>query len=160
MPLYALSVGINPAALGLLFGAQIAVRMLSRPIMGLLSDQKGRKMPILLGLVITAFSVALFPQTTSLWVLLLLSAIFGLGVSIASAATSAFVADVAPSEGRGTAMGFMSTIMDIGQAIGPVLLGALLVSISYQAGFAIIGAIVLAATIIFGLTAVEKRRQS
>ena len=159
LPLYALSVGINPAALGLLFGAQIAVRMLSRPIMGLLSDQKGRKMPILLGLVITAFSVALFPQTTSLWVLLLLSAIFGLGVSIASAATSAFVADIAPSEGRGTAMGFMSTIMDIGQAIGPVLLGALLVSISYQAGFAIIGAIVLAATMIFGFTAVEKRRQ-
>jgi len=159
LPLYALSVGINPAALGLLFGAQIAVRMLSRPIMGLLSDQKGRKMPILLGLVITAFSVALFPQTTSLWVLLLLSAVFGLGVSIASAATSAFVADTAPAEGRGTAMGFMSTIMDIGQAIGPVLLGALLVSISYQAGFAIIGAIVLAATMIFGFTAVEKRRQ-
>ena len=159
LPLYALSVGVNKAVLGLLFGVQIGIRMLSRPIMGLLSDQKGRKLPILVGLVITAISMALFPQTTSLWVLLLLSAIFGLGLSIASAATSAFVADIAPAAGRGTALGFMSTIMDIGQAIGPVLLGTLLVSISYQAGFAIIGAIVLAASVLFGIGTQEKRRQ-
>jgi hypothetical protein len=39
------------------------------------------------------------------------------------------------------------------------LLGALLVSISYQAGFAIIRAIMLAASVIFGLLAVKKRRQ-
>jgi hypothetical protein len=33
------------------------------------------------------------------------------------------------------------------------------VSISYQAGFAIIGAIVLAASILFGIGTHEKRRQ-
>ncbi len=153
LPLYALSVGINTAAVGLLFGVQIGVRTLARPIMGVLSDRYGRKGPILGGLTLTALSMAAFTQTR-LWLLLLgLSVAFGLGLSIASAATAAFVADLAPATGRGAALGFMSTIMDVGQATGPILLGAILEFASYQAGFAVIGGLVLMSVLLFGLVA-------
>ncbi len=153
LPLYALSVGINEAAVGLLFGVQVGVRTLARPLWGALSDRYGRKWPIVIGLAVTALATALFTQTRSWLALLAISAGFGLGLSIATAATSAFVADLAPREGRGAALGLMSTIMDVGQATGPVLLGAILVGATYQAGFAVIGGLVLVAMGLFAVGA-------
>ena len=149
LPLYALSVGVNEAAVGLLFGVQVGVRTVARPLMGILSDRYGRKQPIVLGLAVVGLSMALFAQTRSWLALVALSAAFGAGLSIATAATSAFVADLAPSEGRGAALGYMSTIMDVGQATGPILLGFILAGASYQAGFAAIGALVLGAMALF-----------
>jgi DHA1 family multidrug resistance protein-like MFS transporter len=156
LPIYALSVGVDKAVIGLFFGAQVGVRTFVRPLMGKLSDQYGRKRQIMAGLALTAVSMAFFPSTRSWVAMLVLSVVFGTGLSIAAAATSAFVADTAPQNGRGTALGMMSTIMDIGQSIGPVLLGNLLVVVSYQVGFAIISGIVLAAMLVFALVAHEQ----
>ena len=153
LPLYALSVGVSKAAVGLLFGVQVGVRTLARPLMGILSDRYGRKGPIVAGLLVTAAATVLFAQVRSWLLLLSLSVVFGMGLSVASAATSAFVADLAPAAGRGAALGFMSTIMDVGQACGPVLLGAILETASYQWGFAVVGGLVLAAALSFSLVA-------
>lgn len=155
LPLYALRVGLDKATVGLLFGAQIGVKTLARPLMGKISDRHGRTRQIVLGLMLTAVTTALFPHTQLAAVLLLLSAIFGLGIAIASAATSAFVADLAPENSRGTALGTMSTIMDMGQAFGPILLGILLLRVSYPMGFAVIAALVIGAGALFAVTATE-----
>ncbi|MCX5970774.1 MAG: MFS transporter [Coprothermobacterota bacterium] len=156
LPLYALSAGVGTATIGLLFGVQVGVRVLVRPLMGRFSDTHGRKRQILIGLLMTALTMIFFPTTSNLVLLLLLSLGFGFGLSVASAATCAFVADLAPQDGRGTALGLMSTIMDIGQALGPILLGVLLMSVSYQVGFAVIGGVMIIATGLFGWLAVEK----
>jgi MFS family permease len=153
LPLYALSVDVSKAAVGLLFGVQVGVRTLARPLMGILSDRYGRKGPIVAGLLVTAAATVLFAQVRSWLLLLSLSVVFGIGLSVASAATSAFVADLAPTASRGAALGFMSTIMDVGQASGPVLLGAVLETASYQWGFAVVGGLVLAAALSFSLVA-------
>ena len=155
LPLYALSVGVDTATVGLLFGAQIGVKTVARPLMGKVSDRHGRTRQIVLGLVLTGVSTAIFPYTRMAPMLLVLSAGFGLGIAIASAATSALVADLAPERGRGAALGTMSTIMDVGQACGPILLGTLLMRVSYAAGFAVIALLVIAAAALFALTAVE-----
>jgi MFS family permease len=155
LPLYALSVGINITAVGLLFGSQIGVKVLARPLMGKMSDRYGRKWQILAGLLLTGLATCFFPQTRRLPLLLIISAVFGLGIAIATAATSAFVADLAPVDSRGTALGLMSTIMDVGQASGPILLGAILMHTSYSAGFTVIGGLVLFAALVFALTATE-----
>jgi MFS family permease len=157
LPLYALSAGINMAWIGVLFGVQVGVRTLARPLMGRLSDRSGRKLPILIGLALTGVTMGLFPFTADLILLLLLSFVFGLGLAVASAATSAFVADLAPASGRGTALGYMSTIMDVGQATGPILLGAILMSASYRIGFMVIGTVVLLATLLFAWLAQETK---
>jgi len=159
LPLYALSVGVNEAAVGLLFGVQVGVRTLARPLMGILSDRYGRKGPIVLGLGLTGATMALFAQAQAWWALLGLSLAFGLGLSIASAATSAYVADLAPAEARGAALGYMSTIMDVGQATGPILLGFILAGASYPVGFAAVGAVVLGAMALFA-TAVSRAPSS
>jgi DHA1 family multidrug resistance protein-like MFS transporter len=155
LPLYALSVGVDTATVGLLFGAQIGVKTVARPLMGKVSDRHGRTRQIVLGLVLTGVTTALFPHTQMAPSLLVLSAIFGLGIAIASAATSALIADLAPERGRGAALGTMSTIMDVGQACGPILLGTLLMRVSYAAGFAVIALLVIAGAALFAVTAVE-----
>ena len=155
LPLYALSVGVDKTTVGLLFGAQIGVKTFARPLMGKVSDRHGRTRQIILGLLLTGLTTALFPQTRLALILLVLSAGFGLGIAIASAATSAFVADLAPEHGRGTALGTMSTIMDVGQACGPILLGMLLMRVGYPVGFVVIGALVMAAAALFALTATD-----
>jgi hypothetical protein len=45
----------------------------------------------------------------------------------------------------------MSTIMDIGQAAGPIAVGLLISAGSYRAGFVGAALVVLGATIVFGL---------
>jgi MFS transporter, DHA1 family, multidrug resistance protein len=155
LPLYALSVGMDAATVGLLFGTQIGVKTVARPLMGKVSDRHGRTRQIVLGLLLTGVTTAIFPHTRMAPILLILSAAFGLGIAIASAATSALVADLAPERGRGAALGTMSTIMDVGQACGPILLGTLLMRVSYAAGFAVIALLVIAAAALFALTAVD-----
>ncbi|MBI3329510.1 MAG: MFS transporter, partial [Nitrospinae bacterium] len=127
----------------------------ARPLMGKVSDRHGRTRQIIVGLILTGVTTALFPLTGLAPMLLLLSAVFGLGIAIASAATSAFVADLAPEQGRGTALGVLSTIMDVGQALGPILLGMLLIRASYPVGFAAIAGLVIAATALFAIMATE-----
>ena len=151
LPLYALSVGVAPAVIGLLFAAQVGIRTLSRPLFGRISDARGRRRPILAGLLVSAVATALLPFTTGWASLLALSAVFGLGLSVAQAATQAFVADIAPGRGRGAALGLMSTIMDIGQAAGPIVVGILVSAWSYGAGFMGAALVVLGATAVFGL---------
>ncbi|MBW4630063.1 MAG: MFS transporter [Brasilonema octagenarum HA4186-MV1] len=160
LPLYALSVGIDKAAVGLLFGSQVGIKVLARPLMGRMGDRYGRKWQIVVGLLLTSLGMLFFCQTKSVIVLLLISAVFGLGIAIASAATSAFVADLAPADSRGTALGIMSAIMDVGQASGPVLLGLILMYTSYQIGFSVIAGLVFVSSVLFALTATETTSKS
>jgi MFS family permease len=95
----------------------------------------------------------LFCQVKTVLLLTLISGVFGLGIAIASAATSALVADLAPANSRGTALGIMSAIMDVGQASGPLLLGLLLMYTSYQISFSVVSGLLLATAVLFTLTA-------
>ncbi|MBE9002757.1 MFS transporter [Nostoc sp. LEGE 12447] len=160
LPLYALSVGIDQAAVGLVFGSQVGVKVLARPLMGRMSDDHGRKRQIVVGMLLSSMATWLFCQTKSIFLLLLISAVFGLGIAIASAATSALVADLAPTNSRGTALGIMSAIMDVGQASGPILLGLLLMYTSYQISFSVVSGLLLAAAVLFTLTATDTSAKS
>nr|MDZ8011251.1 MFS transporter [Nostoc sp. ZfuVER08] len=153
LPLYALSVGIDKAAVGLVFSSQVGVKVLARPFMGRISDSHGRKQQIILGLLLVSVSMFLFCQVKTVLLLTLISGVFGLGIAIASAATSALVADLAPANSRGTALGIMSAIMDVGQASGPLLLGLLLMYTSYQISFSVVSGLLLATAVLFTLTA-------
>lgn len=157
LPLYALSVGIDAAGVGLLFGLQIAVRALTRPITGMFSDRRGRKPPIIIGLFLVGISTPFFTFTNSWLLMAMLSLVFGAGFSLASGATSALVSDQAPEGMRGAALGFMSTVMDIGQAAGPILLGVILTFASYPIGFMSIGVLVLIVSGLFTIFVIEKK---
>ncbi|MGH7231012.1 MAG: MFS transporter [Nitrospiraceae bacterium] len=149
LPIYGLSVGLNPGEVGLLFGIQGITSFLAKPIMGRVSDRVGRRPLIVLGLLICAITFVLIPYTAALPVLLVLAAGFGFGEAVVSSSTSALVADLSELKTLGAGMGMQGTIMDIGHASGPLLAGVLIASTSYPVAFAVIAAIQLAAAGLF-----------
>ena len=149
LPIYAVSIGLNPGEAGLLFGVQGVTSFLSKPVMGRVSDQVGRKPLIVVGLVICAVTFILIPQVQSFTVLLILAAGFGFGEAVVTSSISAFVADVSELKTLGAAMGMQGTISDIGHASGPLLAGILIANLHYQWAFAVIALIQLLAAVSF-----------
>ena len=151
LPLYGVSVGLNPGEVGLLFSVQSFTSFFSKPIMGRVSDRVGRQPLILMGLLICAGTFVCIPQTSMFGVLLALSAGFGFGEAVVSSSSSALVADSSEFKTLGAGMGMQGTIMDIGHASGPLLAGLLIATLSYGQAFAIIAGIQLAAGGVFWL---------
>jgi MFS family permease len=66
--------------------------------------------------------------------LLLISVLYGIGFSAVTASTPALVSELTDKGLVGTGMGFLGTIMDLGQTLGPIITGAIL-----AAGFGYLG---------------------
>jgi MFS family permease len=149
LPLYGVSVGLNPGEVGLLFTIQAGTSFLSKPIMGRVSDRVGRQPLIMLGLLICAATFVCIPYVSRFAALLFLSAGFGFGEAVVSSSSSAFVADSSEFKTLGAGMGMQGTIGDIGHASGPLLAGVLIANMSYAGAFTIIAGIQAAAAGLF-----------
>ena len=156
LPLYGLTVGLNPGEIGLLFSVQAGTSFFSKPIMGRVSDRVGRQPLIMTGLLICAVTFVCMPHVSIFAVLLLLSAGFGFGEAVVSSSSSAFVADSSEFKTLGAGMGMQGTIGDIGHASGPLLAGILIANMSYAGAFTVIASLQIAAAMMFWLT-VRKR---
>ncbi|MHB8255087.1 MAG: MFS transporter [Acidiferrobacter sp.] len=135
--------------IGLLLGLQLVVVVLFKPRLGHLSDRYGRRPVVLWGLGLGAIAVAALPFTDRFWLLLIINGLFGLGFAATTAATSALVGDRARAGGFGTSMGVLRSIMDIGQAIGPVLTGFLIQIGGYRVAFVTLACLLIAAYTLF-----------
>lgn len=152
LPLYGLTVGLNPGEVGLLFSVQAGTSFFSKPIMGRVSDRVGRQPLIITGLLICAVTFVCMPHVSIFAVLLLLSAGFGFGEAVVSSSSSAFVADSSEFKTLGAGMGMQGTIGDIGHASGPLLAGILIANMSYAGAFTVIASLQVAAAGVFWLT--------
>jgi len=152
LPLYGVSVGLNPGEVGLLFTVQAGTSFFSKPVMGRISDRVGRQPLIMIGLLICAGTFICMPLISLFPVLLILSAGFGFGEAVVSSSSSALVADSSEYRTLGAGMGMQGTIMDIGHASGPLLAGVLIERMSYSSAFSIIAAVQVVAAGIFWIT--------
>ncbi len=133
---YALNSGLEPIWWALIGGGQLLTVILTKPMIGRLSDRHGRHRFIIAGLLACAVAVLLFPLTIEPVLLVVLSALFGLGFSSVTSSTQALVSDLCTRSGSGSSMGFLHTVMDIGQFAGPIL-AALIIgnALWYLGGF-------------------------
>ena len=137
--------------IGLLFTAQILVTAFTKPIMGRFSDRYGRTRTIIAGLVLGGLIIILILSASNYMLMLILIALSGLGLSIVTSSTSALVADLARAEGRGSALGVMSGIMDIGQSSGPIVTGLLIGAFSFTVAFNTAGLVLIGMSGVFWL---------
>lgn len=150
---YAVHIGLDAVWWALIGGAQLVVVVLSKPVMGRLSDRYGRRTFILFGLLVDALAVLLFPLTAEPLVLVAMSALFGLGFSSVTSSTQALVSDLCVRSSSGSAMGFLSTIMDVGQFSGPILISLIVGNaLWYLGGFWTMAAVLLVAAGAFAWT--------
>lgn len=142
---------LDASLIGVISGMQLALIPIVNPFMGRLSDKIGRKIPILAGLTIGSLPLMAVSYTTNFFWLLAISVIYGLGFSMVTSSTPALVGDLSRKESYGAAMGFLATIMDVGQTIGPIMTGIILAASGYSGSFMSLGAILLGFGLVFAI---------
>ncbi len=159
LPIYVtVTAGLTPFHAGVLWGIQLVVLILARPLMGKVSDTYGRKPLITVGMIICTASFIFFPATVNFILLCGLTLIFGLGEAMVTSSTAAMVADMTKTRGYGTSMGVFGSLWDIGHASGPILTGFLLTKLEYLQSFAVISGILLLTTIAFHFLVKESQK--
>jgi MFS family permease len=129
--------------------------------MGRISDEIGRRIPIVVGCVIGGLPLMVIPFVSEFPVLLLLSVVYGFGFTTVTASTPALVSELVPKELVGTSMGFLSTIMDVGQTLGPIISGLIFATgLRYVGLFSSLTLVLMFSCIIFLLSRVAKARLS
>jgi MFS family permease len=143
LPLYCVAFGMNVAKVGMLFTIQVTATALTNPMMGRLSDKYGRRLMISVGLFLGAIALSMIPFFKTFWALIPIAILFGISFATVTCSTAAFVSDLAKAGSYGSALGVMSTIMDVGQASGPIASGILVSAFSYKPMFLTVAGILI-----------------
>jgi len=137
-------IGLIPALLTLML-------VVFKPLMGYFSDKVGRRLIILAGLLLGGSVSWMIPITTNYMGVILILCGFGIGMAMVVSSTTAYVSDLSKKEDYGTAIGTLSTIMDIGQTIGPILSGYVLIAFSFGGVFLMVSIVLIISALIFYL---------
>jgi MFS family permease len=149
LPAYSISVGINPAQIGVIFSVQVGATLLAQPIGGSLSDRWGRKPVIGVGLLLIAGTLPLMVMTESFLVLVVLGAVLGLGEAAIMPSIVTLGTEQSKESNYGSTMGMLDAMDNVGKALGPIVAGLLLVVFGYFTSFTILAGILLAAAVVF-----------
>jgi len=148
LPLYAKSVGATGIELGVIFAAFALSRGVFAPIIGRISDQRGRKKLMVAGLVLLAVVSVGFVFASSALSLTLMRFLQGFATVLVTLVAQAYIGDLTPvgQEGRVLNLFFMSFFA--GQAAGPAFGGYLSDRFAITAPFYAMAALSLVALLL------------
>lgn len=149
LPEVADDLGESIGAVGLLASAYALPTAILAPIFGPLSDRRGRRFALLLGLTIFATAAGACVVAPTLPLLLAARAINGVGAAILLPGAFAWAGDLPGEEERGRAMALLSGAFPLSNLLG-LPIGALATSLAgWRAPFALIA--LLAVVVIVGV---------
>jgi len=119
-------VHLNKFLTGVIITSIIGVAIFARPYMGRVSDKMGRRIPIVLGCIVSGLPLLAIPFVVDFWILLLLVMVYGFGFASVTASAPALISELVSKDTVGTSMGFFDAIMDVGQTMGPMISGLIL----------------------------------
>jgi MFS family permease len=122
LPVFLLKVlGASAAVVGTLEGAAEAANSFMKIFSGAISDQVGRRKPLLVfGYTLSAFNKLLFPLADSVAVVVVARVVDRIGKGIRDAPRDAFLTDITPSPIRGSGFGLRIAFYTTGFVLGPV----------------------------------------
>ena len=147
--LYANSLHFDAWLIGIIPAILTMMLVVFKPLMGYFSDKFGRRLIILIGLLLGGGTSWMIPITTNYISVILILCGFGIGMAMVVSSTTAHVSDLSKKEDYGAAIGTLSTIMDIGQTIGPILSGYVLIAFSFGGVFLMISIVLYISALIF-----------
>ena len=145
LSLYIDHVGATRQQLGIVIGAFAIGLLAFRPWLGRLADQRGRRLVLLIGLVVVTIAPLGYLMTTSIPLLIVVRAFHGVSIAAFTTAYSALVVDLSPPQQRGELIGYMSLVNPIGMAVGPAIGGFMQAGAGYtplfltSAGLGLVG---------------------
>ena len=128
-------VGITAFWIPLLWSAIHVVKTASSFYGGQWSDRLGRRHVIGAGWIVYAIVYAAFALTDSAAALIVVFLVYGLYFGLTEGVEKAWVADLAPAEGRGNAFGIYNATIGIGALAASLLFGVIWTHISPPAAF-------------------------
>jgi multidrug resistance protein len=143
---YSSKFGITPISLSLLFASYSFFQFLATPVIGRLSDRFGRKPLLLISILGTSISLALFASAQNvamLFIARIFDGVTGGNISVAQA----MIADKVEGKQRARAFGMLGAAFGFGFLVGPAT-GGLLSQISMSAPFWFASGLALFATIL------------
>lgn len=120
LPVFALSLGASGFYIGLIFGAFSLSRTFFLPYFGRLSDRKGRKPFIVIGLLAYTFASVAFIYSSDVSHLIVVRFLQGIASAMIMPVVQAYVGDLTPPGSEGFMMGLFNMSMFLGLSLGPV----------------------------------------
>lgn len=120
LPAYLSSLG-GEQYIGLIISLFTLMAGLSRPFSGKLADRIGRIPVMIYGSLVCVVCSLLYPVLTSVSGFLLLRFFHGFSTGFKPTGANAYVADIAPIERRGQALGVLGLFNTMGLSLGPAL---------------------------------------
>lgn len=108
---------------------------------------------IVSGLTICSLAVFSLSLATTARAVVLVVIVYAAGVATTTAATSAYITDVTRRARYGAAHGVFGTIYDVGDALGPIVAGFLVVALGYGRMLQVMAAVALIMAVAFSITA-------
>lgn len=141
LALYAASpaIGADLLQVGVIIGIYSAVHAPANLLMGRLADRIGRKLPLNVGLLWDAVSLALYAVAASPLQLALVRVGHGLGGALVGPSTMSLVADTAPPDRKGRAMALYGMSIALAVVVGFGIAGPL-ARLSYTVLFGVLAA--------------------
>ena len=125
LPVYAHDLGAGGLAIGFILGSFALSRTFFLPYFGRLSDRKGRKRLIVIGLFSYACLSLAFMLAKDVTSLVAIRFFQGIASSMMMPAIQAYVGDITPRGREGFTMGFFNMSIFFGLSLGPVLGGSI-----------------------------------
>lgn len=141
-PFYIESMGANGSELGLLLAISPFLQLIFAPIWGSMSDRRGRKPILAVGILGYGLSLLFYGLATQLWQLYIIRAAGGILSSATMPTTYAYINDSTSEESRTGGIGALGAAAGLGMIFGPGI-GGWLAADSLSTPFFITGAVAL-----------------
>lgn len=146
---------MSRTAIGIVFGVTMLLYAIASPVAGKLSDQVGRKRPIIGGLLVTAAVTPLLAVFKSVAAVYVLMAVLGASLTFFETPSVPLITDSLPRSGLlgegnqyGAAFGLLNFFWSLGYALGPIIGGALMGWLGLLAALLVYSAMLVALTIV------------
>ena len=159
IPFYAQEFASGPGGIGLLIASFSLMQFIFSPLLGRISDTRGRRSVLLFSILTSIGSFFLFTLATSYLVLLFSRIVAGLATE--GAVAQAYIADITSKEERSAGIGKIGAAIGVGFILGPVI-GGLLSPYGFKApgAAALVLSILNFGFVFFFLPEPEKTQQS
>lgn len=143
-PVLAQDVGLSLENIGMMISISGLVAMVVALPVGALVDWRGRKPMLVAGLTIIAGSLLLMLGMQGLIMGISIVIAFAVGEVIGSNTMQTYAMDLAPADRRGYFLGTWQATLNVGQLIGPLVVGGIATQYGLPTAFAIVAAVLLA----------------
>ena len=160
MPIYAETLGATGFWLGMIYASFSISRLIFMPLAGRLSDIKGRKIFIVMGLSVYALASLGYVWSESVLQITWIRFLHGIGSAMVIPIATAVIGDISPSGREGRMMGNFQVALFLGFGVGPLLGGAVMQLWSVTHVFYVMGGMSILSLILIQLFLKESEAAS